>query len=144
MAEQAPRSETAPEEVVLDAPEEAKQIKDVVEHDEMKVGDKYFLVAAHWYSTWNDYTACSADLVSSDVLPSRPGPIDNDILLEDDGSLRAELVEKNDYELLPERAWNLLYSWYGGRPVERRVIANGLQQTPQVELYPITVKVRSR
>lgn len=126
---------------VLDPAEELRQINAVVEQDKMKVNDTYYLVAAHWYTVWSDYVNSSPDLVSSDVVPSRPGPVDNSALLEEDGSLKPELIEKNDYELLPEKAWKLLEKWYGGQPVARKVIAIGLQQKAQVELYPIHIKV---
>lgn len=73
----------------------------------------------------------------------RPGQIDNSVLLEPGSTavIKQNLSELSDYEIVPEDAWNLLYSWYGGGPpIKRRAI-----ETPsgsvQVELHSLQLKV---
>jgi len=73
----------------------------------------------------------------------RPGQIDNSELLEEGSvaAIKRNLDERSDYEIVPEDAWNLLYSWYGGGPnIKRRAI-----QLPsgavQVELYGLQLLV---
>ncbi|KAL6068112.1 Ubiquitin carboxyl-terminal hydrolase 11 [Balamuthia mandrillaris] len=60
-------------------------------------------------------------------------------------TLKRGLTLNVDYVLVPRTVWKRLYAWYGAFPVvERSVIAVGILQTLQVELYPITIRMTRR
>jgi len=100
--------------------EERRLIKDIINKDHMAVGDQYYLVSGKWFGIWKDYVNYSGraqdmegSLSSSMELGSaRPDEIDNSSLLDAKQELKQDLVEGDDYELLPEAAWTLLHSWY--------------------------------
>lgn len=73
----------------------------------------------------------------------RPGQIDNTALLEEGSAskIKRSLDEHNDYRIIPEGAWDLLFGWYGGGPpIKRRAITRP-SGSVQVELYGINLKV---
>lgn len=88
-----------------------------------------------------------------------PGEIDNTRLLESDTNPKANikegLQEGQDYELVHESIWQLLFGWYGGGPcVTRSVISEvrlSLSFRPvlksqgenykRVEVYPLMLKL---
>lgn len=73
-----------------------------------------------------------------------PGKIDNSELLEEGTSnkLKKSLNEHSDYEIVPEDAWNLLCSWYGGGPeIKRRAIQRKANDSPMVELHGFSLKI---
>jgi len=81
------------------------------------------------------------------------GPIDNSSLLQpldqnkqitnltgEGGRLRAGLVHRRDYEIVPESVWRALYTWYGSSvPLPRTVIKleNREDEKFTMELYPV-------
>jgi hypothetical protein len=102
-------------------PEEERDIiKEIIMNDKMAVGLSYFLVSSAWWGIWKDYvnyTNRSQDVAGSlssslELGSNRPGEIDNSSLLDSKGELHSELVEGNEYELLPEKAWKHLHCWY--------------------------------
>jgi len=66
----------------------------------------------------------------------RPPSIDNtDIEGEHPGQLHPNLIMYRDFVMLPELAWRILQSWYGGGPeYPRKVIIHN--SIPSIELYP--------
>ncbi len=76
-----------------------------------------------------------------------PGPIDNSALMsgtDTNVDMKRNLVEYEDYELLPEGVYSLLESWYDGGPrLPRSVIARGTGSNVNisVELWPLRVHI---
>ncbi len=76
-----------------------------------------------------------------------PGPIDNSALMsgtDTNVDMRRDLVEYEDYDLLPEDVYSLLESWYDGGPrLPRSVIAcgTGSNVNISVELWPLRVHI---
>jgi len=150
--------------------EEYKRVEPLV-REPLKAGSAYFLINRRWYTEWLQWVGhpCVQSPkqrpVPDPLLPEspetearvsslkrtrahswikdRPGQIDNTELLEEGSStaIKRGLDERSDYELVPEDAWNLLLSWYGGGPpIKRRAIelpSGGVQ----VELYGLQLKV---
>lgn len=87
--------------------------------------------------------------------PQRPPAIDNSslvvpntlkvmILTGEGGKLRRNttLTRGRDFELVPEAIWRALSQWYGGSPaLPRQVILPKISHTPELELYPITLRL---
>lgn len=116
----------------------------------MVPGDSWFLIERRWYDTWKRYVSndgCSWDAINKNL---DPGPIDNLPLLEseDKPKLREKLLERQDYELLPQEGWDLLVERYGvvnnNCIIERKVIETGglYSKTQTVETYPITLRLK--
>eukprot|EP00698_Gefionella_okellyi_P005035 TRINITY_DN1462_c0_g1_i1.p1 TRINITY_DN1462_c0_g1~~TRINITY_DN1462_c0_g1_i1.p1 ORF type:complete len:1032 (-),score=235.43 TRINITY_DN1462_c0_g1_i1:78-2807(-) len=96
-------------------------------------GAKRYVVSCRWFKTWQNFLQDRSDL---------PDRIDNVSLLREGSmiQLKPDLVEGRDFLTLPERAWELLHSWYGGGPaLSRTVIDTGGGE--QVEAYPLTLWV---
>lgn len=103
--------------------EESKQIQQAkLKASEMRAGDKYFVVASAWYSSWAAYTN------DPDENGEKPAAIDNTVILIPksdvikptndkpvegfEPQVKAGLAETTDYVLVAEAEWNLLVSWY--------------------------------
>lgn len=78
------------------------------------------------------------DLGSSLSLGYRPGPIDCSDLLDQVGNekLKADLVYKKDYVLVPDEAWENLIKWYGVITAAIRCSVVMKAGKPSVDLYP--------
>ena len=76
----------------------------------------------------------------NDAIPNlgdRPSSIDNsDIEGEFQNTLKQKLQVNHDYVLIPKKAWDKLFSWYGGGPVFKRKILQSSKKRKLVELYP--------
>ncbi|KAG5891616.1 hypothetical protein JTB14_037130 [Gonioctena quinquepunctata] len=85
----------------------------------------------------------------------QPGPIDNSSLVGEPlckvqtltgegGRLRRDmtLVQRRDFELVPDSLWKALSMWYGGPlPLPRQVIRPPGHAEVELELYPLNLKV---
>ncbi|KAL4466051.1 hypothetical protein ABPG74_004288 [Tetrahymena malaccensis] len=71
-------------------------------------------------------------------LGDRPTQIDNtDIEGEFQGELQKNILKNNDYVIIPEKAWEKLFSWYSGGPTfKRKRIVDIQKNYKTVELYP--------
>nr|CAI5835190.1 unnamed protein product [Callosobruchus analis] len=96
---------------------------------------------------------------SSGTGPKRsfgqPGPIDNSNLVAEPmckvptltgegGRLKRDtpLVQRRDFELLPDSLWKALSMWYGGPlPLPRQVIKPPGRSEVELELYPLNLKI---
>jgi len=111
-------------------------------------GETWYLVGKVWYSRWKRYVDnkdCSSDFINKNL---NPGPVDNTDLLEiEKSTLKRGLIDREDYELLPQKAWDLLVDYYGIIDdlsiIERKVIEIG-KYTKQrsVEIYPLLLKYK--
>ncbi|KAH3766726.1 peptidase C19 family protein [Pelomyxa schiedti] len=79
-----------------------------------------------------------------DWASTKPGPIHNSELLEQDGTLKPGLVETVDYALVSDVVWQALQSRYSGGPeIPRPVISLGgyFSSCLSVEVCPLTLKI---
>ncbi|XP_071439299.1 ubiquitin carboxyl-terminal hydrolase 15-like [Hetaerina americana] len=110
----------------------------------MSKGQTWYLISLEWWCKFQNYFGFvrDGDGVQPCVLP---GHIDNSSLLNDNGDLKENLVDKLDYELVPSEAWDLLVEWFGkvpGQdPLKRQVVELGESKQPMVEVYLLLVKV---
>lgn len=86
---------------------------------------------------------------------SLPGPIDNSQLVEEPlykvGTLTGEggrlkrhtpLVQRRNFELIPDSLWKALALWYGGPlPLPRQVIKPPGSDEVELELYPLNLRI---
>ncbi|XP_044477487.1 ubiquitin carboxyl-terminal hydrolase 9-like [Mangifera indica] len=139
-------------------PDEERQIvQDLSRQSEidLKEGNLYYLISTRWYKIWERYVESdepSIDKLSFNsqrldgVSSGRPGPIDNSDLTENsnDGEgdaleLRRNLVEGQDYVLVPQQVWEKLFHWYKGGPaLPRKMICEGNTREKRVEVYPLS------
>ncbi|KAL4398824.1 cysteine-type deubiquitinase [Malassezia pachydermatis] len=96
-----------------------------------RVGDTWYIVPTAWYAAWK-------------AKPSAAGPIDLRPLVQDaSGSLRADLLEGQDYELLPRAAWDALASRHTvqGTPLARAVVPGAADGHTRIELFPPSIEL---
>jgi hypothetical protein len=74
----------------------------------LEINDKYYLINSHWYQKWADYIGLNKLQETS----QHPGIINNEALLEQDGSLKSNILLEVDYNLVHERLWNCLKNTY--------------------------------
>ncbi|KAJ8015965.1 hypothetical protein DPEC_G00002180 [Dallia pectoralis] len=115
-----------------------KEIETMLQEQELRAGDTWYLVERRWYEQWKEYLE-TGDQNSS----SFPGQIDNTELFEelDSYHLKERLVENEDFVLIPAEAWHKLLSWYGivdDQPALARKVVD-LPSTVKVEVYPVEI-----
>nr|CAB3267545.1 ubiquitin carboxyl-terminal hydrolase 15 [Phallusia mammillata] len=124
------------------------QIKEL-KNQTLTNGDTWYLIDSHWFKPFEQYVTNNGFgwKISKSHDHVAPGPIDNSGLFTDDSynELKDNLSEHYNYTLVPEKAWYLLVKWYGvvedQPPIARKVIALGITQTTNVEIYPIKLKL---
>jgi ubiquitin carboxyl-terminal hydrolase 4/11/15 len=117
--------EDAVEPMELVEEEERRLMREAMQH-RLKDGETWYIVARGWFLKWKSYV--NYDIAYTYDTATRPGRIPNEDLLESaDGKqkLKKYLQEGVDFELVPEKAWQLLEGWYGGEPIPRFVIKTG-------------------
>eukprot|EP01041_Mallomonas_annulata_P002523 gene2523-4905_t len=121
----------------LSQSEQKLQIRNLISAP-LKEGDTWYVVATEWYSIWEQY-------VDNEDSAMNPGPIKNDsiISIENPSQLKENLLEQQDYVLLPQKAYDILFEYYGGGPpLPRKVISVGSSHAAlQIEIYPILVNI---
>lgn len=135
--------------------EERRIVEDLKQESEkhLKQGNLYFVVSTRWFRRWERYVGIeSGELDGQDFSVAqsndigRPGPIENsDIIISESGSegnelqIDRNLVEGQNYFLVPQEVWDKLYEWYkGGPPLPRKMIEQGhYHKTFNVEVYPL-------
>ena len=133
----------------MDEPRVQKEEVLRLRRGDLAEGQAQFLVSSRWWRQFAEHVQLEADGASFSALrEAAPAPpqIDNSDLLADGprgrdmGILRPNVVEGQDYEFLPERAWNYLHGMYGGGPpLQRTVVLRGTELV--VERYPLIVTV---
>jgi hypothetical protein len=95
-------------------------LQDVLDKEELKENETWFLISARWYKIWKDHVKFGEEEVSSNAETPPPQPIDNSDLIvdvkkskkkDDFVALREDLSEEYDYFVFSEKAWNLLLQW---------------------------------
>jgi ubiquitin carboxyl-terminal hydrolase 4/11/15 len=129
------------------AKEQKEKIKEVFEKP-LQENDTWYVLSYCWWRQWVNFTCWDNDNDSTDeeikIISEKlvPPAIDNsDIIVHKKRtSLRQGLQEKLDYVLITDKAWELLYKWYGGGPeIPRKVIEVGTKnRLLRIDLYPIT------
>ncbi|XP_020247698.1 ubiquitin carboxyl-terminal hydrolase 9-like [Asparagus officinalis] len=125
-----------------------------------KEGDVWCLISARWFRGWKRYVQLKSsndDSITSEQLNGipphvacKPGKIDNSELVtngtyeENNGLvLRRNLLEEEDYCLVPQEVWKKLHEWYKGGPeLPRKRISLGLHgKSFAVEVYPLSLQL---
>ncbi|KAI5779805.1 hypothetical protein EDC01DRAFT_754853 [Geopyxis carbonaria] len=114
---------------IVPSPEE--QVRMVIEakNSEMKEGVEWFIIAGTWLNRFLAQDSQYQAGLSKEELEKPIGPIDNNSIVDtelreglqssDPSDDQAKFVPVKvgqlgeDYEILPEQAWNKLVSWYG-------------------------------
>ncbi|KAJ7068863.1 hypothetical protein B0H15DRAFT_871868, partial [Mycena belliarum] len=105
-------------------------------------GDVWYLVDRGWWKRWQK--ACTGVVdKEGGVTEEELQGVDNTALVDNNGNLRAPLMDGVDYELVPQAIWEDFVSWYGQPkyPLPRNVILRGEQKHTTIELYPLRVNV---
>ena len=133
----------APEPEIPSIDEQISQVMALVKSDWMKEGVKGYVIACQWLIR---VTSKGSDSVSpgkfgKEAREAPVGPVDNNsIWMDTDGSTKYEdekgeefvfmkpgLSWSEDYEILPQAAWDLVIKWYGmaeGSPIITRYCHN--------------------
>lgn len=111
--------------------DQIRQVKQAVESSPIRDGDSGYLVAAAWMDKILARASDTAEeqKYSEDLLAGELGPVDNNSIVAigafKSGSLvfsntdtvfvpiKAEKVNRLDFQIVPQPAWDLLMTWYG-------------------------------
>ena len=151
--------ERAPAHDIPPLDDQIQQVMSLVQRDWMQEGVKGFVVACKWLcrvlSRGSDAT--QSEKYGKEAKQGPIGPVDNTcIWLDTDAAIKYEdemgeeyvpmrryLVMSEDYEVLPQAAWDLIIKWYGkaeGSPIITRYCHNtstsDVQENLQFEIYP--------
>eukprot|EP01087_Luapelamoeba_hula_P007900 TRINITY_DN1943_c0_g1_i3.p1 TRINITY_DN1943_c0_g1~~TRINITY_DN1943_c0_g1_i3.p1 ORF type:complete len:1256 (+),score=322.20 TRINITY_DN1943_c0_g1_i3:123-3890(+) len=124
------------------AEEEKRILKDMDwEAERVKKDETWFILSSRWFSQWKDFV----NYDGYNYEGPRPGPISNDYLIRQGTMdyIRKDFSEGQHYEIIPERVWRALFTWYGGGPpLARSVIpSGGYGDKWAVEVRPLLLKV---
>lgn len=129
------------------------KIKSILQSSKKQKGEKWNLISTKWFLSWKEYVSYNVSNIESSaasLLANHPGPIDNSELVHKDENdleeLASGLQERDDYELIPEEAWNYLYSIYSGGPKITRplsILKRDGFNILGVDLYPVLVMIVS-
>jgi len=132
---------------VITTPEyERNEIRQILElFAAPRESEKWFVLDMKWFKKWKEWTGYEAGFVFSETMSPRPEAIDNSHLLEQgsDHRLRRDLLQEEDYTLIPESVWINFSKWYSGGPaIPRFVIEEGQTYARQrkINLYPIFLR----
>lgn len=127
---------------------EKTEMSALMDEDNQKglvVGDDYYLLNKTWWKQWKMYVGeDSMSMMSYYKNASRPGPIDNSSLLEEDGvTVKRNLREDGDFILMNKKSWDTIHGWYGGGPVISRKCVQAGQESKRkfVEIRKLLVRV---
>ncbi|KAL9102414.1 MAG: hypothetical protein Q9163_002435 [Psora crenata] len=151
--------EGAPAHDIPSIDDQIRQVMSLVQREWMQEGIRGYVVACKWLcrvlSRGSD--AARSEKYGKEAKQGPIGPVDNaSIWLDTDAALKYEdekgeayvfmkpyLVMSEDYEVLPQAAWDLIIGWYGkaeGSPIITRYCHNtstsDVQENLQFEIYP--------
>ncbi|KAH3766750.1 Ubiquitin carboxyl-terminal hydrolase 10 [Pelomyxa schiedti] len=110
----------------------------------MKAGEVWFLISCTWFNHWKRYVRYQ-QRPSYSEFEGKPGPIDNAVLIEQNGDLNRFATERTDYELINGIVWKTLKGWYSGGPdIPRAVISTPgpyEDDSLSVEVRPLTLGI---
>ncbi|GAM24579.1 hypothetical protein SAMD00019534_077540 [Acytostelium subglobosum LB1] len=152
--------------------DQKRQVLDAMRSaDKLVTGQSMFLISAQWMATWRNYVGLEDGHHSAGAIPAAPvnghsattasmatdnsffdipppEPINNRSLIERDDSetlpiLSVTVRERDDYEIIPEAAWQHLHRLYGGGPeIKRSVIEVGIKNERVVEVHPVIIMLQ--
>uniref|UniRef100_A0A0K8SJI5 Ubiquitin carboxyl-terminal hydrolase n=1 Tax=Lygus hesperus TaxID=30085 RepID=A0A0K8SJI5_LYGHE len=103
--------------------DEQKELVKILQNKPLILGETWYLVDATWMKSLKLYLGISERPCRNTHF--HPGPIDNRNLLNSDNTLKNNLSDGTDYELVPQELWDKLVEWYGMEgnqtPIARRV-----------------------
>jgi hypothetical protein len=93
---------------------------------DMNVGDVWYVVDSYWWQDWKGFTGYE----HCDGEKGIPGALVNSGLISFDRDklpeLRMDALEREDFVILPEKAYTHIMEWYGGGPhIPRTVVKIG-------------------
>eukprot|EP01113_Clastostelium_recurvatum_P027005 TRINITY_DN3249_c0_g1_i3.p1 TRINITY_DN3249_c0_g1~~TRINITY_DN3249_c0_g1_i3.p1 ORF type:complete len:929 (-),score=274.41 TRINITY_DN3249_c0_g1_i3:1131-3872(-) len=128
-------------------PKQEKEILKKIDNENkpLEEGDTWYILSLRWWKQWkrhvfyDDYFEPN----ESDYTSPRPGPIDNEELVEgEENILRRNMQENIDFVVFPVEMWRKLHGWYGGGPaLPRKVITYGYARNLTVELKLLKLQI---
>ena len=93
-----------------------KRIKEALE-EEMKVGGVWCVISSKWFLRWKKKMGLEEEEEKNEKSEEEEeeegvGEIDNSHLLDGNKKLKKDILENNDFFLIPQQAWSLLHNWY--------------------------------
>uniref|UniRef100_A0A6S8CHP7 Uncharacterized protein n=1 Tax=Aureoumbra lagunensis TaxID=44058 RepID=A0A6S8CHP7_9STRA len=119
---------------------QAQEVRRAQEKSQQVNENIYCIVSTKWWSAWCNYSGFDSNesLIKNEYV--EPGPISNEPLFDERGMLRIDVVENDDYVVIPNGVWKLIQGWYGGGPAIKRRLLSG--DVPHLEIHFIRVEVR--
>ena len=117
MAEEDCKKEQKEEEEIEECPEdksnEKEIIKKLLDREEMKTGETWYLISRKWFRCWKEYVGYDIHSYSSRNV-SRPDEISNNELMirkQNGFELRETLISEHDYTVISAPVWKRLQKW---------------------------------
>lgn len=142
---------------VIPSPTSEKEIMRELLKEKLVEGEKWYLITTAWLDTWMNYVNFERpekdygfegaqnleSMRSRSILPGqRPVEINN-IELQDPYHplhIREDMTSTENYTAIHSKAWDELFSWYGGGPEFPRTVIK-TQGGLELEIYPIVMKI---
>jgi len=103
-------------------------------------GRTYYILSSPWWKAWKKYVGYNHRSTVGHY--ERPGPIDNNNLLDDEGEVWRNKHEEMDYVFVPHDMWDYLLEWYGGGPaIPRPCISVPRMRQASIEVRKLPVRV---
>lgn len=103
---------------------------------QLKEGQTWYLISTRWYERFEDFLG----LGHSRGGGAHPGPIQNESILEADGSLKPHTRERIDFIIRSEAFWKLLHETFGGGPAIPRKVITSMWNNKAVETHPFRLQ----
>ena len=102
------------EECPTDKSNEKEIIKKLLDYEELKIGEIWYVICRKWFKSWKEYVEFDFTFhISRNV--SRPGAISNNnlmIVTQNGFVLRETLICEHDYTVLSAPVWKRLQKWF--------------------------------
>jgi len=94
---------------VISAAEKLSLIQNLLA-EQMQVGHTWYLVSMQWYKRWQK--ACKGEVDKEGALTEEDlGPVDNSLLLDEEGNLILSVEEGVNAIFIPQEAWSYFTTW---------------------------------
>jgi len=93
--------------------EQSSLIREMEFCNPINVVEPFFVISNLWFRNWKRYVGYRG----LKPVPVSPGPIKNETLLMEDGTMKKNLTYGQDFEVVHQIIWDLFSHWYGGGPV---------------------------
>ena len=123
---------------MIDADFQANEIRKLIRQIHLKDGEPAFVISRAWLDQWKKFSGFQSKL----RVDTPPGKIDNSNILDENGKIKKNLKQSQDYEILSGPVYKLLFQWYSGGPtIMVDVGYDPIKKICIPEVYPLSLRI---